>query len=278
MLGATLVEILSTEFNVFGTGFSDFNKKHINYMKFDLSNNSYEGLIVWSKPDIIIHCGAITNGNFCDQNPNSAFNVNGLSVKKLLDATTKKIKIIYISTDAVFPSKLHLAKEKDCVFPENIYGKSKELGEFFLLNSTIDYTIIRTTIVGLNLNKNKTGFAEWIINSTKNKEDINLFNDVIFTPISIWQLAKEIIFLIQNNYISSEILHIAGNEICTKYEFGRMLLKELNLTRKYIHKGSILKFKDRAKRCSDQTLDCTFYQKKYNRKLPNLLETVKPFK
>ena len=37
----------------------------------------------------------------------------------------------------MFPSSLNLAKESDCVFPENVYGKSKELGEFFLKGCVI---------------------------------------------------------------------------------------------------------------------------------------------
>ena len=34
-----------------------------NYMFFDLQNDKYDDLIEWSKPDIIIHCVAITDGN-----------------------------------------------------------------------------------------------------------------------------------------------------------------------------------------------------------------------
>ena len=40
--------------------------------------------------------------------------------------------------------------EYDSVNPKNIYAKSKELSEFFLLNSKRNFLIIRTTIVGLS--------------------------------------------------------------------------------------------------------------------------------
>jgi dTDP-4-dehydrorhamnose reductase len=203
-----------------------------------------------------------------------AFDVNGVSVKKFIDATNKNVKFIYISSDAVYPSKLHLAKEIDSSSPESVYGKSKELGEFFLLNSEREYTIVRTTIVGTNLNKSKFSFVEWIINSSINNESIKLFEDVKFNPISIWDLANEINFLIRNNYISSEVLNISGKTICTKYEFGKTLLESLNISKNFIKKGSIKSFKDRAKRCEDQTLDVSCYEKKYSRKLPNLDETI----
>lgn len=274
MLGATLAKMLSKEFDVYATGNSDFENSPGNYKKFDLSNESYDELIAWSEPEIIIHCAALTNGNYCKEHPNDAFNINGVSIDKLLNATNENVKIIYISTDAVFPSKLHLAKESDAVFPENVYGKSKELGEFFLINSDREYLIIRTTIVGLNENKNKSGFVEWIINSLKNNESIGLFSDVIFTPISIWDLASELKYLINTDAISAEILHIAGAEICTKFEFGMALAEALELNTGGIQKSEISAFKERAKRCSDQSFDCTYYQEKYNRKLPDLKETI----
>tara|TARA_B100001173_G_scaffold312161_1_gene331979 strand:+ start:1295 stop:2182 length:888 start_codon:yes stop_codon:yes gene_type:complete len=274
MLGATLVNEYKNDFNVFATGNSNFTEQYINYKKFDLKSESYKELIEWSDPHIILHIGALTNGNYCQENPNNAFNINGMSVHKFLKATNNNVKIIYISTDAVFPSSVHLANEDDCVFPENVYGKSKELGEFFLKNSVNrNYTIIRTTIVGLNINKEKKGFVEWIISSAKNDKEIGLFTDVLFNPISIWDLANEINFLIKTKNINSEIIHIAG-ELCSKYEFGYKLLNTLNIPTKNLFKSLISSFKDRAKRSNDQSLDSSFYQKIYNRTLPTLEQTI----
>ena len=274
MLGAALVDELKTNFNIFATGNSLFEKQYINYKKFDLKSESYADLIKWSNPEIILHCGAITNGNYCEDNPKESFDINGISVRKFLTATKNKVKIIYISTDAVFPSTLNLAKETDCVSPENVYGKSKELGEFFLNSSNNrNFTIIRTTIVGLNINKEREGFVEWIINSSKNDEDFGLFKDVLFSPISIWDLAAEINFLIKTDNINSETIHISG-EMCTKYKFGYKLIKMLKISDKKLSPTSIASFKDRAKRSNDQSLDSSFYQKKYKRELPSLNKTV----
>jgi dTDP-4-dehydrorhamnose reductase len=274
MLGASLVNDLKDQFNVYATGNSFFKEQHTQYMKFDLKSDYYQELIEWANPDIIIHSGALTNGNFCEENPNDAFNINGISVQKFLRATNNDVKIIYISTDAVFSSSLHLAKELDCVSPENVYGKSKELGEFFLKTS-IDrnYTIIRTTIFGLNLNTNKTGFAEWIINTAKERKELGLFTDVLFSPISIWDLANEIEFLIKTDNINSESLHIAG-AICTKFEFGYKLLDKLNISTKTLSKSLISSYKDRAKRSNDQSLDSSYYSEKYQRELVSLDQTI----
>jgi len=278
MLGATLVRMLEKDHTVYGTGNSNFNEQANNYKVFNLASDSYKDLISWSNPDLIILSGAITNGNYCEQNPEEAFNVNGFSVDKFIKSTLENVKIIYISTDAVFPSKINLAKESDYVFPENIYGKSKELGEFFTTNSNRDFCVLRTTIVGLNLNKNKTGFVEWILNSAKKSEKISLFEDVIFNPISIWDFIEEIKFIISLDKFPNKILHISGAELTTKYSFGMKLLKALNLDEQSIYKGSIKSLKNRAKRCNDQSLDCNYYQNYYNRELPNISTTIKSIK
>jgi dTDP-4-dehydrorhamnose reductase len=273
MLGASLAVELSRKHKVFGTGNSEMILP-IDYKIFDLLKESYKELIEWSKPELIIHCAALTNGNFCQNNPLDAFNLNGCTTKKLMDASDDHVKIIYISTDAVFSSSLHMAKEVDCISPENIYGKSKELGEFFLVNSNRDYLILRTTIVGLNYYREKNGFVEWILNSVKAKETIMLFDDVLFTPISIWDFIIEINFLINQNTYNSKIFHITGGEVVTKYEFGMSLIQELSLDTSCIKKGYISKFTDRAKRSNDQTLDCSLYKQQFKRKLPNLKDTI----
>lgn len=275
MLGSNMAAYFSHYFDVFATGNSDVDfLGDVQYKKFDLSGDDFSRLIEWSNPDIVVHCAALTNGNYCEENPLDAFNINGVSVKKLLDSTVPSVKIIYISTDAVFPSDLHMANEKDNVNPQSIYGKSKELGEYYLINSNRDYLIIRTTIVGLNLNKKKSSFAEWIIGSSINQEDINLFDDVTFTPISIWHLMDEIKFLLDGNKVNSEILHVSGSETCTKYEFGIALLKKLGLPLLKVHRGSIQEFKKRAKRSMDQSFAVDYYENKFDRKLPSIREVI----
>ena len=73
-------------------------------------------------------------------------------------------------------------------------------------------------------------------------------------------------------------MHLAGDEVSTKYEFGKSLVQELSLDLSYIKRGYISKFSERAKRSNDQTLDCSFYQEKFNRKLPKLRDTIKTIK
>jgi dTDP-4-dehydrorhamnose reductase len=277
MLGATLVNEFRDKFNVFATGNSDYKDSQVSYKMFDLRSESYSELIEWSSPDLIIHCAAITDSNFCENNPRDAFDLNGISVQKLLNSTEDNVKVIYISTDAVFHEATHLATEKDFVSPENVYGKSKEIGEFFLQSSTNrKYTIIRTTIVGYNILRQGKSFVEWIINSALKNQNIGLFEDVLFSPISIWHLAEEIRFIIEND-IDCSTLHISGTS-CSKYEFGKALLISLGLDENIVSPTSINTMNTRSNRSCDQTIDSTYYQKTFIRKLPSIKETIENIK
>jgi dTDP-4-dehydrorhamnose reductase len=277
MLGSTLIRLYQKKYQVFSTSAANTGLSYFHqYKSFDLKSDNYDALIEWSQPDIIIHCAAITNGNYCEQNPMESFLVNGLALNKLINATKSDTHVIYISTDAVFTTSIKMAKETDCVLPESIYGKSKELGEFFLIQSNADFTIIRTTIVGFNQNLQRKGFVEWIIDSSLRNEKIGLFTDVLFTPISCLDLGAEIerVFNSESRH-NSRIIHLAGSQTVTKYEFGIELLNKLGLSSKCIQKGSILNFKDRAKRSFDQSLDTSLYQKNNNVLLPDLKATIK---
>ena len=277
MLGATLVKLLKNDFIVYATGNSNFKNQYYNYMKFDLSSEDYHELFEWSKPDIIVHCAALTNGNFCEENPDKAFLINSESVSKLVKFSKNNVKIIYISSDAVFPSGSSFVNENCITGADSIYGKSKEAGEKKLIESEKNYNIIRTTIVGLNINSNKTGFIEWMLNSSSKNINIKLFDDVIFTPISIWDFSYEINYIIKSN-LTKGIYHISGKDKLTKFEFGMKLLSSLGYNTKNISAGKITNFPFRAKRKKDQSLDCSYYMNITKRNLPNIDETINSIK
>jgi dTDP-4-dehydrorhamnose reductase len=279
MLGGTLAKLFQQDFEVYATGTSTIDSGTFdNYKAFDLGASSFEPLITWAQPHAIIQCAALTNGNYCAKNDLEAYKINGLASKKLVEAAGPEVKIIYISTDAVFASDTHLAKETSCVCPESVYGKSKELGEFYLQHFHENFVIIRTTIVGLNIFSDKKGFAEWIIDSAREGQEISLFDDVVFTPITTWHLGEQLQFIMNNEPLfKNQILHVSGKEICTKYKFGIRLLEGLNLPTTMVKKGFITSFADRAKRSTDQTLDCSLYTEISGQELPDLDQTIAAF-
>jgi dTDP-4-dehydrorhamnose reductase len=273
MLGATLVNKWQDRFEVFGTGKSNFlNNPAKKYMEFDLLNESYKDLIKWSSPDIVLHCAALTDVDYCEENPTNTFHVNSEPLDKFLKVDSN-IKVIFISSDAVFDGNIHLASERTLCSPINVYGQSKKKGEDYLSKLENKHLSVRTTILGKNINYTKQGLLEWMINSLKNGKKITLFNDVIFTPITIWRLAKELESVIENDL--SGVIHIAGKEPISKYEFGLKLCKVLDLDSNLIKNGNLSDLKLKAKRSKDQSLNSSLYQIETDHSLPSIDDSLK---
>lgn len=271
MLGATLVRLWNHKYKIYATAGNDFIENTASKFKiFNLKSDNYQTLSSWVEPDVIVHCAALTSHEFCQANPSEANMVNGESVRKLIEAFPN-IKIIFISTDAVFPINTNLSKENFVTKPVTAYGKSKKLGEKYILNVSENSCVVRTTIVGKNINIKRQSFVEWIVSSLKNNIKINLFNDVLFTPISIWDFSDELEWIINNQ--TPKILHIAGSEIVSKYAFGIELCKKLELNTKLILTSNL----DSSKimRSHNQTLDCHLYEKISGHNLPKLSVTIK---
>jgi dTDP-4-dehydrorhamnose reductase len=272
MLGATLVEQWQSTYDVCATDIKNFPENPARkFFEFDLSSDCYTELLEWAMPDVIVHCGAITNMDYCEKYPNQAMAVNAASVRKLLEIQTQS-RLIFISSDAVFGDGFHMASEDLDARPETIYGKSKKVGEDMLREAPGLNLAVRTTIVGKNSNPAAKGFVEWIVESVREDREITLFADVFFTPITIWDFADELEWIIRSTI--SGVVHVASSDPVSKYEFGVGICSQLGLDIDLIRAGSIDEFKFRAKRSKDQTLDSTYYKRLTGREMPSISDTI----
>ncbi len=96
------------------------------------------------KINLIIHCAAIARMKKCERNISKAIDVNIQGTLNIVKSISKKkIKLIYISTDAVYESTRGNYSELDPIKPYNVYGWTKVASEFLV--KTLDkYLIIRT--------------------------------------------------------------------------------------------------------------------------------------
>ena len=99
---------------------------------------------------LIINCAAIARMKECEKNPNKAINVNVFGtlnlVKEIMSyeaISKKKIKLIHISTDGVYPSTKGNYSENSSLKPYNVYGWTKLCSEY-IVKMLQKYIIIRT--------------------------------------------------------------------------------------------------------------------------------------
>ena len=195
-------------------------------------SNKIKKFLIKKKIDYFIHTAAITNIENCEKYKKKADDTNvKLTLKLSRICNQIGIKFIFLSSDHLFDGKKNFYNENDFTNPLNHYAKTKVEVEKKLLKYNPSCLIIRTNFFGFGPSYRKS-FSDWIIDSLKNKQEIHVFKDVHFTPVSINFLIKSLIEIIDKDV--SGIINISSDKKISKYNFALKLAKKFNLNHKFI--------------------------------------------
>ncbi len=247
MLGYGIYQYLKDREEVDGFDIISVDIPGMSYHKISLFDmDAIERELVIGKADIVIHTAALVNVDECEENPDAAKKLNTEVTRQLAEVCEKhKIKMVYISTDAVFDGNLlKLYTEEDETKPVNVYGKTKLEGEKFVLQNPSNL-VLRTNIYGRNIQK-KQSFGEWIYQCLCEGKELNMFIDIDFSPILVDELAELIYKLCQRNL--SGLYHACGTGCITKYDFAVKLKEVFGIPSGIIHKSTSDKVNLKAKR------------------------------
>jgi len=186
------------------------NKLTEDSLVIDITDKSViESLIRKVKPDIILNCiGVLIKGS--QLYPDNAIFINAY-FPHLLERLAAEInaKLIHISTDCVFSGQKGNYEESDVRDADDVYGRSKGLGE--VVNDK-DLTI-RTSIIGPELKQNGEGLFHWFMNQ---KGDINGYTQAYWGGVTTLELAKAIDVAINQNVTG--LVHLTNGEKISKYD------------------------------------------------------------
>ena len=97
-------------------------------------------------PDLVIHCGAISDVRTCEANPKKSYDVNVLGTENIAKACQKyHSKMIFCSSDQIYFEKCGMKDhhENEKVSPINEYGKQKLKAEDICLSLCSDAVCLR---------------------------------------------------------------------------------------------------------------------------------------
>jgi dTDP-4-dehydrorhamnose reductase len=219
-------------------------------------------------PETTIHCAGYTNVDECENNKERAFFLHKEFPANLANlCSNSNSKFIYLSTDQLWNGTTSFAREDQKTDPINIYAKSKSEGEEAVLKVNDNSLIIRTNFFGKG-SVWRQSFTDWIIHKLINKEIINAFQDVYFTPISLYYLTKYIHELIVKD--ARGIYHLAGSERISKYNFALKLADYLQLSSRNINPISINDSGLLAPRALDMSLSTEKINNFVKTKMPDI--------
>ena len=143
----------------------------------------YTDEVVSFEPDWLFHIGAHTDLEYCELNIEDAYNTNTESVKTAVEICNKlSIPLFYVSTAGIFSGSKEFFDESDEPQPLGHYGKSKYLGEKYIIENSDDFLICRAGwMMGGGLNKDKKFIAKLIKQIFAGAKELNIVDDAAST-------------------------------------------------------------------------------------------------
>lgn len=195
MLGNAVYRYLArdTTLHVFGSTRSSMALKHFagalgkNLLTgADVENpDALVRLFSQARPDVVINCIGLVKQLGEADNPLAALPINALLPHRIARlCELSKARFIHISTDCVFSGSKGSYKESDLPDAQDLYGRSKLLGE-------VDYPhaiTLRTSIIGHELDS-AHGLVGWFLSQ---EGSVKGFTKAIFSGLPTVELARVI--------------------------------------------------------------------------------------
>jgi dTDP-4-dehydrorhamnose reductase len=177
------------------------------------------GVIQEVKPDVIVNCiGVLIKGS--QKNPKNAILINSYLPHWLAEEADRiQSKVIHVSTDCVFSGKKGDYIESDFRDADDVYGRSKALGE--LVGEK--HLTLRTSIIGPELKNDGEGLFHWFMHQSG---AVNGYTRAFWGGVTTTVLANVI-----GNFIERDVcgvVHITNGEKISKFELLQIFNNTFN--------------------------------------------------
>jgi dTDP-4-dehydrorhamnose reductase len=204
---------------------SHYNFKTDDTVYFDTSDleNSKNYDILKYAPKLIIHCGALTHVDYCEQHPKESRLHNFTAVCNMLSlAESLNAYFVFISTDYVFDGIRGPYDEQCHPHPLSVYGRDKWEAELNVQNYD-KHLVIRITNVYGDEVRGKN-FVSRIIEQAIHKQrlQLNLPQDQYATPVNAYDVARAILLLFTHS--ATGIFHISGTDYMNRIQLALRIL------------------------------------------------------
>lgn len=177
-----------------------------------------ENCISMTNPDYVINCVGIVKQSPLAKNYIESITINSLLPHKLEKFGKKyNYRLIHISTDCVFSGKEGNYNEYDFPDADDLYGRSKYLGE-------VGYgcgITLRTSIIGHEITSPTNGLLEWFLSS---KGKVDGYTKAIFSGLTTNELNRVILDHVIPSDIPSGVYHISSDAI-SKFDLLELIRK-----------------------------------------------------
>jgi dTDP-4-dehydrorhamnose reductase len=225
LVGGNCLRYLSTQnHDCIGTYFSYPAKDTVYYDTLNIENPDNFDLDSFV-PEVIIHCGALTHVDYCEQHPEESERLTVQSTQKVIEIARKfSSNLIFISTDYIFDGENGPYDEEAIANPISVYGRHKWEAEELIKKSNLHHIILRITNVYGDEERGKNFVARIIEQATKRQHlTLKLPVDQYATPINAHDIARAINLLLKAD--EQGIYNIASTDYMNRVQLALRILK-----------------------------------------------------
>jgi len=253
LLGQKLVALLQDkkDIEVIATarGKSTTPLGRVVYYSLDITKEAdVNRIISTTKPAVVINAAAMTQVDDCETNREQCWKANVDAVEYLVKACAKNnVHLVHVSTDFIFDGSHGPLDETEKPGPVNFYGESKLAAERVVMNSTIDWCIVRTVLVyGITHDMSRSNIVLWVKKNLEQKKTIQVVNDQWRTPTLAEDLAMGCYLAAVKK--AHGIYHISGKDFMSPYDIAIRTADFFNLDKSLIKITDSNQFKQPARR------------------------------
>ncbi|MFL6245838.1 MAG: dTDP-4-dehydrorhamnose reductase family protein [Thermoanaerobaculia bacterium] len=220
MLGHKVLQVLGPRFDIRATFRGDVDR----YVSYGLISHeravtgvdamqfeTVERAIRDVRPDYVINCIGVVKQLAEGHDPIISITVNSLFPHRVAAVCRETgARVIHVSTDCVFSGRKGMYLESDPPDAEDLYGRSKLLGEVAGENALT----LRTSIIGREV-RSTTGLVEWFLSNRGGT--VNGFTEAIYSGLTTQALASLIGDLIEREEPLHGLYQVSSEPI-NKYD------------------------------------------------------------
>lgn len=171
------------------------------------------------RPDVVINCIGLIKQLADANNPLAVLPINAMLPHRLANLCgLMGSRLVHVSTDCVFSGRKGRYVESDVSDAEDLYGKSKYIGE---VHDLAHVATLRTSIIGHELSSNHA-LIDWFLSQSGS---VKGFERAIFSGLPTVELARVMKDFLLSNPALHGLYHVAAAPI-SKLELLRLVAKQ----------------------------------------------------
>ena len=231
-----------------------------------LADGAIERLLDEARPDWVIHCAALADIDLSEAHPGLVMRLNADVPGNLAKETARRgLRLLHISTDAVFDGTKGDYSEEDAPNPLSNYARSKLAGEAQVLAADPYAAVVRVNLFGWSVSGSRS-LAEVFLNNLSAGRAIRGFTDVNFCPMLATDLAGVLLNMLDRGLVG--VYHAVGSTCTTKYLFGQAVAQRFGYAAEQVEPISVENAGLAARRSLRLTLRTTKLAKALGSPLP----------